>query len=131
MASRLARKMFFPSGAGWPALETNRGTIAMRNIVFAFLLLIPAGQAMAAPPPFGPKDDVARMLSSQYGERELATGISSNLMFTFYANSDSGTWSIEVVDTKGTACVIAAGGDVVVKTRADAFRPAFPASFAR
>jgi len=102
----------------------------MKHLAIAFLLLATAGPTLAAQaPPCGPKDAVAKMLSDRYGERQLAAGLSANLMFRFFANSDSGSWSIEVVDTKGTACIIAAGGDVVVETKVTSAAPARQAKF--
>lgn len=58
----------------------------------------------------GPRDDVVSVLSERYGETRRSIGIgSNNRMMEVYASEETGTWTILVTFTDGTACLMAAG----------------------
>lgn len=59
-----------------------------------------------------PIDQVAEMLTGQYGESVMSEGIAANGgLIQFWANTDTRTWTMIVVLPSGVSCLIASGSD--------------------
>lgn len=90
-----------------------------RHITFAiivvllliFTLIYSAVDALSQPVACGPRDKLEAHLSIKFGEARFAQAMSAGNAVNFYANSQSGSWTLVVVTPQGMACVMAAGQD--------------------
>lgn len=74
-----------------------------------FFVAAVSGPALAEPV-CGPRDTIARLLRTDYGERPVADAVTAwGRHLVLFAAPDGATWSIAVTDQRGTSCVIAAG----------------------
>lgn len=57
-----------------------------------------------------PYDALAKALEQRYGEAPVERGLSmAGEMVEWWANDDTGTWTVLVYSASGTACILAAG----------------------
>ena len=49
------------------------------------------------------------VLSEQFGEQRIGTGLMQGLLVEYWANTVTGTWSIVTTDPTGTSCLVASG----------------------
>lgn len=76
----------------------------MRWLAFA-LLATPA----AANPNCGKYADIAKALSEQYGEAPVERGFAAPDLVEWWANPETGTWTIVMYSAHGNACILVAG----------------------
>ena len=74
------------------------------------LILIAAGSPDAsAAPVCGPHDKIAATLGEKFNEHRKSLGIAGGASVIELFVSVKGTWTLTATNTKGTACIIAAG----------------------
>ena len=67
----------------------------------------------------GPRDDVLRVLSDQYGETRQSVAITvGGSMFEMLANLSTGSWTALMTTAGGPSCLVASGGDFEVLVEA-------------
>lgn len=78
----------------------------------ALLLLTLASPSFAQSSNCGPSALIADQLADRYGESVIGAGLTSNgALVQFYANSETGTWTITGTTAAGHTCVLSAGED--------------------
>lgn len=48
-------------------------------------------------------------LADKYGEQKQSAGLTNNQVMEVYANNETGTWTVLMVNANGLACMVAAG----------------------
>lgn len=91
--------------AFWASLPIRKKIL----LAVAVLILIGIATQGKAQQNCGPVENIFASLSSQYGERPVAMGLSSQVQIQVWANESTGTWSIVVVSPNGGACLVAEG----------------------
>lgn len=82
----------------------------MKPIVFAFALGLTACPALAQQSFCGARDDLVRTLHDKYGEQRQGAGLqNAQTMIEVFASAETGTWTLVVSRTDGSACAVAAG----------------------
>lgn len=76
----------------------------MRWLALA-LLATPA----SANPNCGQYVDIAKMLAEQYGEVVVDRGFATPDLVEWWANTDTGTWTIVKYSAAGNACILVSG----------------------
>lgn len=81
------------------------------KIILAFVLSLFATAALAQE--CGPRDQILQLLGGKYGEtrQAIALGEQGASIFEFYANEETGTWTVVVTFANGQTCVPASGVD--------------------
>ncbi len=86
----------------------KKGAI-MKCLVTALALL---ASPIAAQPSCAPFSTIDGHLSEKYGETVQATGaINGGVAMLVYANTQTGSWTVVIVQPNGLACMRAAGAD--------------------
>lgn len=87
-------------------------SFAVLSVATALALLV-IGPARAEQAQCGPAVKILEALGKDYGEAPVVTGLmeGNTMMITILANPAKGTWTALVIDTKGNACLTAAGKD--------------------
>ena len=79
-------------------------------MIRAALVLALLASPAAANPNCAPYDALARELGNKWGEAPIERGLSSSgEMVEWWANDETGTWTVLVYSASGVACIIAAG----------------------
>ena len=94
--------------AKWAALPTKKRIVL--GLVIAVLALIAVSEARAQSNCAGAADMFA-YLSEQYGESPVTLGLINGNSVQTWANVETGTWTVIVVQPGGMACPIASGND--------------------
>lgn len=85
-------------------------TISRRAGLALLLSMLGATAALAT---CGPADVARDRLARGYGEELMASGLSGGgVLFEFWADPASGSWTILMVRPDGVACIGASGGDL-------------------
>lgn len=57
-----------------------------------------------------PRETVVEQLAADYGESRRSIGLAARgSVIEIFASQETGTWTITVTDTRGIACLVAAG----------------------
>lgn len=54
-------------------------------------------------------DTLVTALADKYGEQKQSAGLTNNQVMEIYANNETGTWTVLMVNANGLACLVAAG----------------------
>lgn len=76
----------------------------------AALLLFLSAPALAQPP-CAPYSEVLSHLESEYQERPVSFGVTATGNMLVITAGKKGTWTILIVQTNGTACLVLTGDD--------------------
>ncbi|MGR3433443.1 MAG: hypothetical protein ACU0CO_00935 [Shimia sp.] len=84
-----------------------------RTILTAAALAGLATPALAA---CADRQAVISVLTMQHGERPVGAGIQGDdRIMEVFADTESGSWTVIVTNTKGVACIVAAGSNYLPK----------------
>lgn len=82
-------------------------TRSVLSIALAGALALPAA---AQTPVCAPRADLVRTLEQAYGETRRGAGLqSADALFEIFASTETGSWTVLITRTDGTACAVAAG----------------------
>ena len=79
--------------------------------VFAAISLISTAGLAAAAPQCGDHDKIVDVLGHKYKETRRIMGVVNSTAVMEMFMSAQGTWTMVITDTRGTACIAAAGQD--------------------
>lgn len=75
-----------------------------------FILVLAASDSFAAPTKCAQREEILSWLARAYGERPVATGVTSgDALMELARTRDGATWTLLVTSASGRTCVLAAG----------------------
>ena len=96
----------------------EEGTGDMKRIAFALFAILASSPALAQTPavgPCGPYPAIGAALTDTFGEVPVVLGIATDKthVVEWWANEDTGTWSILMHGSDGGACLVGSGDGFV------------------
>jgi hypothetical protein len=82
------------------------------NVILAGLgsVALTASPLLAATPPCGATEEVARLLDQRYGELPVSNGLQGNgQLLQIFASPTTGSWTAVTTTPRGVSCVLATG----------------------
>ncbi|MXQ12529.1 hypothetical protein [Microvirga makkahensis] len=93
-------------------------SLAVLSVLGCSLLLIPAESSAQAQASCGPRHELVKLLADRYKEDPVGIGLSQPGQVLEVFASQAGTWSMVMTMPDGKACLIAAGDNWEMVTKA-------------